>query len=639
MKSPYLVAVVFRFLVCALVLAVVGHSNAASATVAAWTPVPPPDLGRLSPADFRDEELSLIPAFANFHRVANAVVEHGETRGYIALQIWRAPEDNHPHNARIMESLLTLAWFYTADRPWNMYRGHPAVRVRLEAGIDFLVRQQHADGTFSEYAPGQRSLAATAFMTKFFGEALLLLERGPAIDPVVWERAVAMHRRAVHAVLTLPDLFSHGRIYSNQYGNVWPGGLMQLALRPDPALRALWERQWHASLREFQSPAGFFYEADGPDFGYTLSTHRTNSLSAWPYVKGTPLAAELLAKEADWLEWLSYNALPEPDGKYFFLNRAIETRQRHIGFARHDTDIAAVLPLARAYATTPEEWRKQVETERARLARAWPEVSTLRVGEFWALTPYLFLHLRQEGYWPTEAERAAAQASLPWRARERFNHMRTDSRHASSYFYFRRPAYYAALAAGSPVTAKQRFGLGLIWRPEIGTVWQSQSMSDDGAWGTIPESTRAPLESVRVPFTLTADGVGVSVAAGNQDFDGARCQLAYALADRGRKRVLFADEGIDVEIDYAGLFREQIPLLLRVGEKIAVEGREVRLMHANGAETRLVFDGGEKPTVHEMRVGEGRGDEGCPPVRLQVVRVSAQDRLGYRIQFLPSLAK
>lgn len=41
----------------------------------------------------------------------------------------------------------------------------------------------------------------------------------------------------------------------------------------------------------FQSPAGYYYEADGPDFGYTLNTHGSSARQAWRWLQGGPLAA------------------------------------------------------------------------------------------------------------------------------------------------------------------------------------------------------------------------------------------------------------------------------------------------------------------------------------------------------------
>src|SRR5439155_6734162 len=109
------------------------------------------DLSRLSPSDFRDDELDLPYYLTHFHRVANSVALSGPRRGFIDIVVWRDPKDNQPHNARIMENVVSLAFFYATDRPWNPYRGDPAVRERLEAALDFWTRSQSEDGLFSEY--------------------------------------------------------------------------------------------------------------------------------------------------------------------------------------------------------------------------------------------------------------------------------------------------------------------------------------------------------------------------------------------------------------------------------------------------------------------------------------------------------
>ena len=91
--------------------------------------VPEADLSKLSPADFRDDEPDMPYYLANFHRVANAIIEQGPNRGFIDIAVWRSKGDNNPFNARIMENCVTLAYFYCTDRPWNIYRGHPALRA------------------------------------------------------------------------------------------------------------------------------------------------------------------------------------------------------------------------------------------------------------------------------------------------------------------------------------------------------------------------------------------------------------------------------------------------------------------------------------------------------------------------------
>src|SRR2546423_1126925 len=103
----------------------------------AWTTVPPVDWSKLKLEDFADDELDLPYYLSNFHRVANSVVETGENRGFIDIAVWRNQENNKPYNARIMENILSLAFFYSTKRPWNQYYGSTAVRERLEAALDF----------------------------------------------------------------------------------------------------------------------------------------------------------------------------------------------------------------------------------------------------------------------------------------------------------------------------------------------------------------------------------------------------------------------------------------------------------------------------------------------------------------------
>jgi hypothetical protein len=85
--------------------------------------------------DFKDEELDLVFYLGHFAEVANAVVAEGETKGFLNMPVWRSPSANRPYNARVMENHLALAFFYCTDRPWNVYRAVPAVRVRLEQSV------------------------------------------------------------------------------------------------------------------------------------------------------------------------------------------------------------------------------------------------------------------------------------------------------------------------------------------------------------------------------------------------------------------------------------------------------------------------------------------------------------------------
>src|SRR5260370_17256898 len=86
-----------------------------------FAPLPTVDLSKLNPSDFTDAEIDLPFYLNNFHQVADSVVATEPDRGFIAISVWRSPKDNHSYNARIMENILSLAYFYTTKRPWNPY--------------------------------------------------------------------------------------------------------------------------------------------------------------------------------------------------------------------------------------------------------------------------------------------------------------------------------------------------------------------------------------------------------------------------------------------------------------------------------------------------------------------------------------
>ncbi|HET8550752.1 MAG TPA: hypothetical protein VFL57_22245 [Bryobacteraceae bacterium] len=171
------------------------------AAQAAFRPLPEFKAAAVRPAMFGDDELDLPYYLVHFARLADAVVEDGPDRGFIGLSVWRSPKDNQPYNARIMENILSLAYFYTAKRPWNSYYAAPGLRERLEAALEFWVRIQSTEGAFSEYKPRAWNLAATAFATKFMGQTLRLLATGPPVDPELIRRVEGAQRRAILFVL------------------------------------------------------------------------------------------------------------------------------------------------------------------------------------------------------------------------------------------------------------------------------------------------------------------------------------------------------------------------------------------------------------------------------------------------------
>ncbi|AHF91455.1 hypothetical protein OPIT5_15745 [Opitutaceae bacterium TAV5] len=636
---PLLSAVLLTFLATPVVTAAAAANAPASVSAPAkWPRVTPVDFSRITPADFSDDELDLVAPLAHFATFANAIVEEGPDRGFIAISVWRRPQDNKPYNARVMENILSLAWFYTADRKWNPYRGDPAVRVRLEAALDYIGRIQAPDGAFAEYVPQKWNLAATGFMTKFLGRALehLAAPGTPAIDADALARAQATWRKAIVATLTRQDFYDHGSRFTNQFGNVWPGGLAWMRLHPDDTeLRDLWEKRLHQSADDFQSPAGFFYEKDGPDFQYTLGTHGTNTRSAWPYIRDTPLAQVWLAKETAWFEWLSWNALLQPGESWIALNRAIESRKQHPFFRHVETPMAEFIPTARAFSLSREEHAAAIAATRARLARNWPGTGPLKTRSFESFSPYLFLDRRDPAFYPTHAEREAARGQLPYLVRDRFNHARHDPRKDADFLYLRRPAWYASFAFGNPATPQQRYGFGFVWRPDTGILLQSQSLRKSLAWGTCAEKSELPFEATSFEARITIAGhPAPSPLPAAADLDQGDLVLTYPLAPAkgkpaGEKTVTFTDAGIAVNVRLPGTFSEHFPLILAGNDTATVETGAIIIRRA-GRETPLLtltFRGASRaPAIAES-------DAPLPDRRLVLVKIPADGHLDYTLRF------
>jgi hypothetical protein len=510
----------------------------------AFPPVPPLDASRIKPSDFADDDLDMPFALSHFAQVANAIETDGPDRGFINISVWRGTSQLHPYNARIMESILTLAWFYTAPQTWNQYRADAALRSRLELALTYWCNLQSSDGKFSEYGPQQWNLAATAFAVKFMSESLRLLKDGASISSTIHQRAIDCCRKAVHATLYDPDLMSHGRSYSNQYTNIFAGGAAFLNLYPDAELSERLADRASIIGTELQSPCGYMYEKDGPDLGYTLNTHHENLQMAYHYWRGTHLGDLLVEEEDRFSKWLMYNLLPEPGQDFFVANRSIETRQKHAIFAPIDTPLADRCIIMRAYATSPDQRAAQIHAAREKLEKEWPQVDPLHLGEFEALGPYRFLQRAHYNWHPTAEQMAAARKQVRPLAEDSFVEQLKDTRKPIVFTYVRRPGYYAAFAsAPQPVSEQQRLGLTFVWTPDKGVLLQSQTSGAETAWGTSAGGA-TPIE---------AGGLDAAYSDGNT-------AVSYALAGGGEKKIVFADDRIHVTIERPGEIVERVPV-------------------------------------------------------------------------------
>ncbi|MDA0709878.1 MAG: hypothetical protein O3B73_06695 [bacterium] len=582
------------------------------------------DLDRIDPSLFSEDEVSYVYHLKHLSTVANAVVMSGENRGFIDLKVWRRPQDNKPYNARILENQASLAFFYTEDRPWNPYFGDAALRARLEAILDFWCRSQHTDGRFSEYAPEQWSLAPTGFGIKFMGETLRRLRAqevigGPGIDAALFQRTVEAARKAIHVLLTHTDLLRHATNYSNQYTGFWGGLVAFLSAFPDPELEGQFAEMVRTFREKLTSPVGYHYERSGCDWQYTLGTHRNNIRDVWKSVGGTEVGTMVAEMERPWVDWLSYNAVLEPDGTYFTLNRAIETRTGLPGFATWETPIGHDIELARAFSRTDSEYLASQAERKARMLAHWPAVAPLE-----SYSPHIFVDGHPRFDWhPSLAQREGARRSLPYLASDRFTAFRMDDRFGVHFQFIRRPAYYAAFQSGEVLAPMQRYGLGLVWHPRMGTLLQTQSR-DLGPWGTSASGADV-YEAEAFEPDMTVGEEPFLPEPGKRLLGNGDLMLIYLLGERGQKVVRFAEDHIEVTVDHAGAFEEHLPLLTRADDRLVVEGHQVRLRR-----------GGEQMVISffsAMEITRPASDVFHGPFTLNPILVNTNDRLQYRIHW------
>jgi len=578
---------------------------------------------QIDPATFAENEVQFAYYLKHLSTLANAVVMEGESRGFIDLKVWRRPKDNEPYNARILENHASLSFFYTLDRPWNPYRGNAALKARLEAVMDFWCRIQHTDGRFSEYAPEQWSLPPTGFGIKFMGETLRFLHEsetagGPGVDSGIMSRTVAAARKAIQVLLSHPDLLRQATNYSNQYTGFWGGIMAFLAAFPDAEMQEQFVEMMKTFSEKLTSPVGYHYERSGCDWRYTMATHQNNVRHVWKYVRGTELGKMIVDLEQPWMDWLSYNAVLEPDGAYFTLNRAIETRTELPGFETWETPVVEEIPITHAFAQSQEVYEQALAKGKEDLVKTWPSVGSMET-----YSPHICVDGRASFDWlPSEAQRDEARAKLPYLARDRYTQFRMDHRIATQYTFVRRPNYYAAFNSGEVIHSIQRYGLGLLWHPRMGSLLQTQSR-DTGPWGTALDD--AVYEADSFMPEITVNGEPFVPTAGIHDLPDGEVVFVYALGDVGQKTVRFAEDHIEVMVNHPGAFSEHLPLLCREGDALTTTDDQILLKREEGA-MMVSCSGDVEIAVSATDVSHG-------PFQLNQAVISAQGQLTYKITF------
>jgi len=185
--------------------------------------------------------------------------------------------------ARLQEGVYALAQLYTNSSSGNHFAGDARVFAWLHAGLRFWMRLQHADGSFDEAYPYERSLAATAFTSFYAGESYLRVREELRDDVIIrtFERAGEWLCRNDER---------HG-LLSNHLAAA--AAALHVIYRVTG--RARFDkrcRHFVQRIYDHQSPEGWYEEYGGADPGY--QTHAMFYLARlWQYTHDEALLASL----------------------------------------------------------------------------------------------------------------------------------------------------------------------------------------------------------------------------------------------------------------------------------------------------------------------------------------------------------
>jgi hypothetical protein len=337
----------------------------------------------------------------------------------------------------------------------------------------------------------------------------------------------------------------------------------------------------------------------------------------WHYLRSDRQAQALIDEERRWYDWLSWNAVPEPDWSGFHLNRVIETRTPLGWLASKECPLGAHIELARAFSPTLEERRDHAAALRKTL-----RADRFRIPPLSEYSPEAFLTRDLFGWYPSERLRAEARGKLPQIANSRLTHQIVDDRVGTIFTYVRRPGYYAAFNSGARSRESQQLGLGLLWTEATGAMLQSRH-GVYGGWGTQADGAPRLYEAEDIRASYIIGKERIQPRAGAANLGTKRLEICYPLATAGEKTVCFNENDISVSVRHRGAFVEWIPLLLRGSETAEFVANGILVRRSKG-QLLVRIQGHADISVENL--GESVG-----PARIASVRAVAENRLDYQL--------
>lgn len=484
------------------------------------------------------------------------------TYGFMAGGWWRTP--NAPYNARVQEHVFTLSWFYANEREWNPYYRDPALLGRLDAALQHYLRLQNPDGSWPEYAPGERGKASSGFGLGYLAKTLKCLRQADALPQRRGQLAAALRRGVTWYLdpanrVVWDDPFE----YTNQAAAGLAGSALTLALLPDAAMTAALNERVEFMAAYGQSPAGFFYDPRGMDINYNFEVMLPELAELYALTGNRTLVS--MARKFS--EWFGYNLLREPDGAGWLTYYAVSDRT---AAAAYDDVIAdpdrsnlgslfvPAVPSLAAFYTSRED--------RARTRAGWaadPDpVPPLAKQD---TSPRIIAHVGYGEALPGRQPKQAAIRQLPYLRSRDFAEVRRDAVERQDYLYARRSDYYFGAFFGDRPGNVVKAGTGFLWHPAAGTVIHAQQ-TPTGCWGSV-RSGQADADG-----NLSAEHYRI----GGRGWDGrhralgdAALSVRYRTPDGTIATELVLDPHAVVRrVTASSAATEQVPLVLQPGDGV-----------------------------------------------------------------------
>jgi hypothetical protein len=414
--------------------------------------------------------------------MVNDIVDaDGPTYGFMAGGWWRTPAQ--PFNARVQEHVFTLSWFYANNRPWNPYYRDPALLARLDAALQHYLTLQNPDGSWPEYAPGERGKASSGFGLGYLAKTLKNLRQARALPTrraqleVALSKGLGWYLNPGNTVV-----WDNPFQYTNQAVAGVAGSALSLTLLPDRAMWQQLQERIRYVARWAQSPAGFFYDPRGMDINYNFEVMLPEMAELHLHT-GNPALVSMTRKFTD---WFGYNLLREPDGSGWLTYYAVSDRT---ATAYYDdvipdpdrTNLASffvpAVPDLGAFFTSRED--------RAATRAAWaadPAPVPLLAKQ--DTSPRIIAHAPYGERLPSRSAKQAAIARIPYLKHDNFTELRRDEVENQDYLYIRRPGLYLGAFFGRRAGTAVKAGTGFLWHPKAGTIIHSQQTAT-GCWSTV----------------------------------------------------------------------------------------------------------------------------------------------------------